>query len=172
MDWSVTSGTLTRCMDLPNGINMSSSFFGLCPSALITEIILALTEKKGLGQSATHCGKLKGLLCFQSFIISFKNLLGISNCCQAAFETPQSPQGNEGFIIQTRFRRLMREEGPLPTKSKIQLFQILKKKRNKILLKKLLAPQVSSSGKGVHPWFPCDNNDWTLYASGNRFVCA
>ena len=64
MDWSVTSGTLTRCMDLPNGINMSSSFFGLCPSALITETILALTEKKGLEQSATHCGKLKGLLCF------------------------------------------------------------------------------------------------------------
>ena len=59
MDWSVTSGTLTRCMDLPNGINMSSSFFGLCPSALITETILALSETKVLSNQQPIVGSWK-----------------------------------------------------------------------------------------------------------------
>ena len=53
----------------------------------------------------------------------------------------------------------MRKEGPLPANSIIQLFYILKKRRKEILLNKLLAPQVSPFGKGIHPWFPCDNND-------------
>ena len=45
MDWSVTSGTLTRCIDLPDWIYMrTTSFFGLCPSALITATILAASE--------------------------------------------------------------------------------------------------------------------------------
>ena len=88
MDWSVTSGTLTRCMDLPNGINMSSSFFGLCPSALITETILALSETKVLSNQQPIVGSWKACFVlvvlhniFQKSSWHFKLLLG---CLQNA----------------------------------------------------------------------------------------
>ena len=77
-----------------------------------------------------------------------------------------SPQGNEGFIIQTRFRRLMRKEGPLPANSIIQLFYILKKRRNEILLNRcLLLERAPIPGSHVTIAIVCTE-------SGNWFVCA
>ena len=49
------------------------------------------------------------VIIFYVCFVFFEKAIILLQCLQNV-----SPQGNEGFIIQTRFRRLMRKERPLP----------------------------------------------------------